>query len=124
MLDDGRMTEHSRTVDFKNTLAIMTSNIGAIHQRPSLDGEKGAPWTCCGEFPPGSGLRHRRSIAQLRVLAKIVDISQAAAEDAGGTAMSLRLTDEALSSRSPQDQTTHNQNGRSSKGRIRSPWPC
>jgi ATP-dependent Clp protease ATP-binding subunit ClpB len=38
ILDDGRLTDgHGRTVDFKNTIAIMTSNIGSqwIHD-PSL----------------------------------------------------------------------------------------
>ena len=30
ILDDGRMTDgHGRTVDFKNTLIIMTSNVGS-----------------------------------------------------------------------------------------------
>ncbi|MDD1778331.1 MAG: ATP-dependent chaperone ClpB [Candidatus Helarchaeota archaeon] len=32
MLDDGRLTDgHGRTVDFKNTIIIMTSNVGARH---------------------------------------------------------------------------------------------
>jgi ATP-dependent Clp protease ATP-binding subunit ClpB len=32
ILDDGRLTDsHGRTVDFKNTLVIMTSNIGSPH---------------------------------------------------------------------------------------------
>ncbi|MDB5037827.1 MAG: clpB [Bacteriovoracaceae bacterium] len=32
ILDDGRVTDsHGRTVDFKNTVIIMTSNIGSIH---------------------------------------------------------------------------------------------
>jgi ATP-dependent Clp protease ATP-binding subunit ClpB len=32
ILDDGRMTDgHGRTVDFKNTLIIMTSNVGSRH---------------------------------------------------------------------------------------------
>jgi ATP-dependent Clp protease ATP-binding subunit ClpB len=30
ILDDGRMTDgHGRTVDFKNTIIIMTSNVGS-----------------------------------------------------------------------------------------------
>ena len=34
ILDDGRMTDgHGRTVDFKNTLIIMTSNVGSQHIR-------------------------------------------------------------------------------------------
>ena len=42
MLDDGRMTDgHGRTVDFKNTIVIMTSNIGSQWIRdPSLDPEE------------------------------------------------------------------------------------
>ncbi|HHX73517.1 MAG TPA: AAA domain-containing protein, partial [Firmicutes bacterium] len=32
LLDDGRLTDsHGRTVDFKNTIIIMTSNIGSVH---------------------------------------------------------------------------------------------
>ncbi|MCG6893989.1 MAG: ATP-dependent chaperone ClpB, partial [Desulfobacteraceae bacterium] len=34
ILDDGRMTDgHGRTVDFKNTIVIMTSNVGSQHIR-------------------------------------------------------------------------------------------
>ncbi len=43
ILDDGRLTDgHGRTVDFKNTIAVMTSNIGGQWlQEPSLeDGER------------------------------------------------------------------------------------
>ena len=37
ILDDGRLTDsQGRTVDFKNTIIIMTSNIGSPH----LDGER------------------------------------------------------------------------------------
>jgi ATP-dependent Clp protease ATP-binding subunit ClpB len=32
ILDDGRLTDsHGRTVNFKNTIVIMTSNIGSVH---------------------------------------------------------------------------------------------
>ena len=39
LLDDGRLTDgHGRTVDFKNTVVIMTSNIGShIHQRSGAE---------------------------------------------------------------------------------------
>ncbi|HBB17223.1 MAG TPA: type VI secretion system ATPase TssH, partial [Syntrophus sp. (in: bacteria)] len=43
ILDDGRLTDgHGRTVDFKNTIAVMTSNIGGQWlQDPSLgEGER------------------------------------------------------------------------------------
>lgn len=41
ILDDGRLTDgHGRTVDFKNTVVIMTSNVGSQWiQDPSLDDE-------------------------------------------------------------------------------------
>ncbi len=42
ILDDGRLTDsHGRTVDFKNTIIIMTSNIGAQHMLEGItpDGE-------------------------------------------------------------------------------------
>ena len=40
VLDDGRLTDgHSRTVDFKNTLIIMTSNLGSEHLAHQPEGE-------------------------------------------------------------------------------------
>ena len=36
VLDEGRLTDSKgRTVDFRNTVIIMTSNLGASHLRPS-----------------------------------------------------------------------------------------
>ena len=42
LLDDGRLTDgHGRTVDFRNTVVIMTSNIGSpIIQEMMLSGER------------------------------------------------------------------------------------
>lgn len=38
LLDDGRLTDgHGRTVDFRNTVVIMTSNIGSAHIQEILD---------------------------------------------------------------------------------------
>uniref|UniRef100_B8DKU5 Chaperone protein ClpB n=1 Tax=Nitratidesulfovibrio vulgaris (strain DSM 19637 / Miyazaki F) TaxID=883 RepID=B8DKU5_NITV9 len=46
ILDDGRLTDsHGRTVDFKNTIIIMTSNIGSSHLLDGITDE--------GEFRPG-----------------------------------------------------------------------
>ncbi|GAB6125097.1 ATP-dependent chaperone ClpB [Humidesulfovibrio idahonensis] len=46
ILDDGRLTDsHGRTVDFKNTILIMTSNIGAQYMLAGITPE--------GEFGPG-----------------------------------------------------------------------
>ncbi len=40
VLDDGRLTDgHGRTVDFKNTLIVMTSNLGSEHLSNQPDGE-------------------------------------------------------------------------------------
>src|SRR5262249_45172690 len=40
VLDDGRLTDgHGRTVDFRNTLVIMTSNIGSQHIQQISDDE-------------------------------------------------------------------------------------
>jgi ATP-dependent Clp protease ATP-binding subunit ClpB len=48
LLDDGRLTDsHGKTVDFRNTVVIMTSNIGSVHiQEMLLEKEKrpGAYW--------------------------------------------------------------------------------
>jgi ATP-dependent Clp protease ATP-binding subunit ClpB len=46
ILDDGRLTDsHGRTVDFKNTIIIMTSNLGAQYLLDGIDAS--------GEFKPG-----------------------------------------------------------------------
>jgi len=38
LLDDGRLTDsHGRTVDFRNTVVIMTSNIGSMHIQEMLE---------------------------------------------------------------------------------------
>ncbi len=40
VMDDGRITDsHGRTVDFKNTVIIMTSNIGSRHLQEGVKGE-------------------------------------------------------------------------------------
>ena len=44
VLDDGRLTDgHGRTVDFKNTVIIMTSNIGSVAIQ-ELTSQQGADW--------------------------------------------------------------------------------
>ncbi|HKI80043.1 MAG TPA: AAA family ATPase, partial [Pseudodesulfovibrio sp.] len=46
ILDDGRLTDsHGRTVDFKNTIVIMTSNLGSEFMLEGIDAS--------GEFKPG-----------------------------------------------------------------------
>lgn len=46
MLDDGRLTDsHGRVVDFKNTVIIMTSNLGAAHLNDVADKPGPAPPT-------------------------------------------------------------------------------
>ncbi|MGE5239345.1 MAG: ATP-dependent chaperone ClpB [Chloroflexota bacterium] len=41
LLDDGRLTDgHGRTVDFRNTVVIMTSNIGSTHIQELLEGRR------------------------------------------------------------------------------------
>jgi ATP-dependent Clp protease ATP-binding subunit ClpB len=57
ILDDGRMTDgHGRTVDFKNTMIIMTSNVGSqfIQELGEKDREEmeGGSGKRCG--PPSS----------------------------------------------------------------------
>ena len=38
LLDDGRLTDgHGRTVDFRNSVVIMTSNIGSVHIQETLE---------------------------------------------------------------------------------------
>lgn len=44
LLDDGRLTDgHGRTVDFRNTIVIMTSNIGSIHIQELLEARAKRP---------------------------------------------------------------------------------
>ena len=41
VLDDGRITDsQGRTVDFKNTIIILTSNLGSNHILEGIDGER------------------------------------------------------------------------------------
>ncbi|MEJ2192453.1 MAG: ATP-dependent chaperone ClpB [Nitrospirota bacterium] len=51
LLDDGRLTDgHGRTVDFRNTVVIMTSNIGSAHIQQMLEEtrERPAHWAAHG----------------------------------------------------------------------------
>ncbi|HHN65864.1 MAG TPA: ATP-dependent chaperone ClpB [Nitrospirae bacterium] len=46
LLDDGRLTDgKGRTVDFRNTVVIMTSNIGSVHIQEMLERREKAPAT-------------------------------------------------------------------------------
>ena len=52
LLDDGRLTDgHGRVVDFRNTVIILTSNIGSVHIQELLEGRKKRPRVYWG--PPG-----------------------------------------------------------------------
>jgi len=70
VLDDGRITDsHGRTVDFKNTVVIMTSNIGSLHL---LEGV-----TSDGEITPGARdlvLRELRGAFRPEFLNRVDDI--------------------------------------------------
>jgi len=44
LLDDGRLTDsHGKTVDFRNTIVVMTSNIGSMHIQSMLTEKEKAP---------------------------------------------------------------------------------
>ena len=50
LLDDGRLTDgHGRTVDFRNTVVIMTSNIGSVHIQEILDERSKKPAAYWGD---------------------------------------------------------------------------
>ncbi len=50
LLDDGRLTDgHGRTVDFRNTVVIMTSNIGSTHIQEILEERTKRPSVYWGE---------------------------------------------------------------------------
>ena len=52
ILDDGRLTDgHGRVVDFKNTVIILTSNIGSVHIQELLEERRKRPHVYWG--PPG-----------------------------------------------------------------------
>jgi len=60
VLDDGRITDsQGRTVDFKNTVLIMTSNIGSAYLLDGID-EKGEITDSCQEAVTGELRRHFR----------------------------------------------------------------
>jgi len=45
MLDDGRLTDsHGKTVDFRNTVVIMTSNLGSVHIQEMLAEKEKSPF--------------------------------------------------------------------------------
>lgn len=45
LLDDGRLTDsHGKTVDFRNTVVIMTSNIGSVHIQEMLTEREKSPF--------------------------------------------------------------------------------
>jgi ATP-dependent Clp protease ATP-binding subunit ClpB len=45
LLDDGRLTDsHGKTVDFRNTVVIMTSNIGSVHIQEMLAEKEKTPF--------------------------------------------------------------------------------
>ncbi len=53
VLDDGRLTDgHGRTVDFKNTLVVMTSNIGSQYIQQLIDRHEGTGARRHGETGP------------------------------------------------------------------------
>ena len=50
ILDDGRLTDgHGRTVDFKNTIIIMTSNLGSHDSKKPAMSATGS-WSFCGRL--------------------------------------------------------------------------
>src|SRR5262249_59194866 len=63
ILDDGRLTDsQGRTVDFKNTVMIMTSNIGSDLIQEGMAGEKDPP-----DFNKGQGVGGVRQQCSPRV---------------------------------------------------------
>ncbi len=61
ILDDGRLTDsHGRTVDFKNTVLIMTSNIGSDHIYRDLTGGAGSSYEEMRETVLGDLSHHFR----------------------------------------------------------------
>ena len=85
VLDDGRLTDgQGRTVDFRNTLIVMTSNLGAEYLVAQPEGEDTRQGARSGDgrgaraFPAGVPQPHRRDhpvpSAQARADGPIVDI--------------------------------------------------
>jgi ATP-dependent Clp protease ATP-binding subunit ClpB len=55
LLDDGRLTDgHGRTVDFRNTVVILTSNIGSIHIQELLEDRQKHPQAYWGDDTAGT----------------------------------------------------------------------
>ena len=54
LLDDGRLTDaQGRTVDFRNTIVIMTSNLGSQHLLDPFAMSGAASWTWRSARPRG-----------------------------------------------------------------------
>lgn len=59
LLDDGRLTDgHGRTVDFRNTVVILTSNIGSVHIQEILEERTKRPSVYWGG-DTGKELKHK-----------------------------------------------------------------
>jgi ATP-dependent Clp protease ATP-binding subunit ClpB len=60
MLDDGRLTDsHGKTVDFRNTVVIMTSNIGSVHIQQMLTEREKTPFAYWVESPDAETFREK-----------------------------------------------------------------
>jgi ATP-dependent Clp protease ATP-binding subunit ClpB len=59
LLDDGRLTDgHGRTVDFRNTVVIMTSNLGSHYLVDELTERVEIPYTEIPHWPASTAIGH------------------------------------------------------------------
>ncbi|MBF0318920.1 MAG: ATP-dependent chaperone ClpB [Nitrospirae bacterium] len=66
LLDDGRLTDgHGRTVDFRNAVVIMTSNIGSEYIREHLQ-EETSPLSREAHWRPDSGALNKKVMEELK----------------------------------------------------------
>jgi ATP-dependent Clp protease ATP-binding subunit ClpB len=78
LLDDGRLTDsHGRTVDFRNAVVIMTSNIGSVHIQEMLEERAKKPeayWTLSNTELKGKMMADLRSFFRPEFLNRIDEI--------------------------------------------------
>ncbi len=111
VLDDGRLTDsQGRTVDFRNAVIIMTSNLGSQHIVEAGAGAEGAAWERVADQVRGELRRHFRPEFLNRVddvivfrplsrddLARIVELQMAKLREMlAGRGITLELTPAAL----------------------------
>ncbi len=137
LLDDGRLTDgHGRTVDFRNTIVIMTSNLGsAVFQDPSRSPSSArrpcSPTSVHRSGPSSSTGSTRSSSSRLSAPTRSGRSSRSNSAGSAGASPSVTSASKSRTRRSttsPSSATTppsaHGRSDVRSNGSCRIPSPC